>query len=70
MIIDLKDELGELEGLIGRKLTRDETMKIGLLFVQLIDRGMSMYRKRAVATVQKMAVNPLAIVRELNRPLR
>lgn len=73
MIVNLGKEVDQILELLHLEkdaVTRDQAMEIMSVLFQAFNKGYGVGTERAVHTVQKMAINPQPIVREIRKPIR
>lgn len=73
MIMDFTKEVDEILVVLGIKhddVSKEQSMELmGVLF-KLLDKGIGFERNRVVDLVQRHAINPMAIVEKIRKPVR
>lgn len=73
MIINLGKEVDEILEILHLEkdaVTQDQAMEIMTVCFKAFDKGFSTGTQRAIHTVQRMAINPQPIVKEIRKPIR
>ena len=73
MIMDFNKEVDEiLKALDVQHDALDQRAAMDLMAIcfKLFDRGMGFERERVIPIIQRMAIDPMTIVREIRKPIR
>lgn len=61
--LDLSEDL-------SADISRNSGMKLAMILVGVLDRGMGMERDRCIRIVQKLSLNAMDVTKEIRKPLR
>jgi hypothetical protein len=73
MILDFGKEVSAIIDALGldpASVDMDRGMKVAMVLVTVLDKGMSAERERIIRIVQQHAMNPMPLVERIRRPLR